>query len=255
MRYKGYFYDCEANLYYLQSRFYDPSIYRFISADDINFIDPSRISGLNLFCYCNNNAVMGYDPSGNFNITSTTDRLNLISSTVFIGLGAAFGGEYYFIKNLAVRPSYMQKSIWARKQSQALKSLTTKATKLNKVASGVGVALLALNVLEMGLQDFNNGLSAGRIASNAYTNTLVYGGIAFGAAKIGAKIGTFLLPVPILGTALGFAIGLGIGILATRLLEWQINDIRVIDHIRDWFYNQFNSLGDIFSNVRNRLFG
>ncbi|MCL2522920.1 MAG: hypothetical protein FWE36_08695, partial [Erysipelotrichales bacterium] len=38
MRYKGYFYDCEANLYYLQSRFYDPSIYRFISADDINFI-------------------------------------------------------------------------------------------------------------------------------------------------------------------------------------------------------------------------
>lgn len=37
-RYRGYRYDEESNLYYLQSRYYDPEIGRFISMDDVSFI-------------------------------------------------------------------------------------------------------------------------------------------------------------------------------------------------------------------------
>ncbi len=36
-RYRGYYYDTETGLYYLNSRYYDPSIGRFINADDISY--------------------------------------------------------------------------------------------------------------------------------------------------------------------------------------------------------------------------
>ena len=35
IRYRGYYYDTETGLYYLQSRYYDPETGRFINADDV----------------------------------------------------------------------------------------------------------------------------------------------------------------------------------------------------------------------------
>lgn len=63
-RYRSYYYDTETGLYYLQSRYYDPELGRFISQDSIEYADPQSINGLNLYAYCGNNPVMGYDPSG-----------------------------------------------------------------------------------------------------------------------------------------------------------------------------------------------
>ena len=63
-RYRGYYYDTETGLYYLNSRYYDPSIGRFINADDISYIQPTDINGLNLYAYCGNNPVMYTDPDG-----------------------------------------------------------------------------------------------------------------------------------------------------------------------------------------------
>ena len=40
IRYRGYYYDTETNLYYLISRYYDPEIGRFINNDSIDYIDP-----------------------------------------------------------------------------------------------------------------------------------------------------------------------------------------------------------------------
>ena len=34
LRYRGYYYDTETELYYLQSRYYSPDLMRFISQDD-----------------------------------------------------------------------------------------------------------------------------------------------------------------------------------------------------------------------------
>ena len=64
LRYRGYYYDTETGLYYLNSRYYDPSIGRFINADDISYIQPTDINGLNLFAYCGNNPVMYVDSVG-----------------------------------------------------------------------------------------------------------------------------------------------------------------------------------------------
>jgi len=64
-RYRGYYFDTETGLYYLQTRYYDPIVGRFINAD--GYVGANGgILGYNLFAYCNNNPVMGSDPAGEF---------------------------------------------------------------------------------------------------------------------------------------------------------------------------------------------
>lgn len=62
LRYRGYVYDTETGFYYLQSRYYNPEMGRFINAD--NQLSFSDSTGLNLFAYCNNNPPKHRDPSG-----------------------------------------------------------------------------------------------------------------------------------------------------------------------------------------------
>ena len=62
LRYRGYVYDHETGLYYLQSRYYNPTMGRFINAD--GQLDSGDVLGLNLFAYCNNNPVMYSDTTG-----------------------------------------------------------------------------------------------------------------------------------------------------------------------------------------------
>ena len=65
-RYKGYYYDTETGLYYLQTRYYDPEVGRFINADAFTSTDISSPLGTNMFAYCENNPVMLDDPTGEF---------------------------------------------------------------------------------------------------------------------------------------------------------------------------------------------
>ena len=55
--YKGYVYDVETEWYYLQSRFYIPSLCRFLSPDNVEYANPKTIGGLNLYAYCNNDSI------------------------------------------------------------------------------------------------------------------------------------------------------------------------------------------------------
>ena len=64
IRYRGYYYDAETGLYYLRARYYDPETGRFISQDDISYLAPTHLSGLNLYAYCNDNPVSNIDPNG-----------------------------------------------------------------------------------------------------------------------------------------------------------------------------------------------
>ena len=72
--------DTETNLYFLKTRYYDPQVGRFISMDDVAYIDPETIGGTNLFAYCNNNPVMNVDPNG-----------NLFFTAIFLGAVTLFG--------------------------------------------------------------------------------------------------------------------------------------------------------------------
>ena len=61
--YRGYVYDRETRLYYLQSRYYDPELGRFINADTYASTGQG-VLGNNMFAYCGNNPSKYSDSSG-----------------------------------------------------------------------------------------------------------------------------------------------------------------------------------------------
>ena len=65
IRYRGYYYDAETGLYYLQSRYYDPEIGRFLNADAFASTGQG-ILGANMFAYCGNEPINNLDSAGLF---------------------------------------------------------------------------------------------------------------------------------------------------------------------------------------------
>ena len=92
IRYRGYYYDRDTGLYYLNARYYSPELRRFISPDDTAYLNPGNANGLNLYAYCYNDPVNYADPSG-----------HLITAAVWIGLGigAVLGGIYGGVSAMA----------------------------------------------------------------------------------------------------------------------------------------------------------
>ena len=80
-RYRGYYYDTETGLYYLNSRYYNPEFGRFISADIFITTDIHGTLNANMFAYCGNNPVMRVDPTG--------ELFGTISGTIIGGLTGA----------------------------------------------------------------------------------------------------------------------------------------------------------------------
>jgi RHS repeat-associated protein len=67
-RYHGYCYDTDLGLYYLNSRYYDSNIGRFISPDRIDVLaaTPDQLTDKNLYAYCDNNSITREDGDGEF---------------------------------------------------------------------------------------------------------------------------------------------------------------------------------------------
>ncbi len=80
LRYRGYVYDHETGLYYLQSRYYNPAIGRYINAD-ADVATGHGLLGNNMFAYCGNNPVNRTDVSGK-------DWWHWAAATAFVAVAA-----------------------------------------------------------------------------------------------------------------------------------------------------------------------
>ena len=90
-RYRGYYLDTETGFYYLNSRYYDPAIGRWLNADaQISGIG-GDLRGYNLFAYCFNNPVNMSDPSGNWPKWATIALGAVVAVTAVAVTAVTFG--------------------------------------------------------------------------------------------------------------------------------------------------------------------
>ena len=97
IRYRGYYYDEDTNLYYLNARYYSPEWRRFISPANVSALNPNLVNGLNLYCYCNNDPVniqystlMSNENNISSNIISSILPLVTAGTTSFDSVGFIF---------------------------------------------------------------------------------------------------------------------------------------------------------------------
>ena len=95
--YRGYYYDSDLGLYYLQSRYYDPVICRFINADipDVITASPAALTDKNLFAYCDNNPVMRVDENGEFWSWLVGAAVGAFGAALLAGLQEKKGRDFW----------------------------------------------------------------------------------------------------------------------------------------------------------------
>ncbi|HEY9573994.1 MAG TPA: RICIN domain-containing protein, partial [Lachnospiraceae bacterium] len=94
-RYREYFYDEEYKWYYLQSRYYDPSLRRFINADDMDVLEVEQgsLNQYNLYAYCLNNPVNYVDEDGNIALSNRAKvSIGIVATVGAVALTVATGG-------------------------------------------------------------------------------------------------------------------------------------------------------------------
>ncbi len=90
--FRGYYYDSDLQLYYLNSRYYDANTGRFISPDSLEYLGANGdLNSYNLYAYCSNNPVNFADPSGHSVIAAVVVGAVL---GLVIGFGATAYSDY-----------------------------------------------------------------------------------------------------------------------------------------------------------------
>ncbi|MCL2797595.1 MAG: RHS repeat-associated core domain-containing protein [Firmicutes bacterium] len=201
-RYRSYYFDTETGWYYLQTRYYDPQVGRFINADDSDNLLADMLSGCNPYTYCLNDPVNMIDDCG-------TMPAGIKGLFIFFENGFVAVSE--LCKQITTKPfkpiSHLPKgtdfkSVGA--YNSAGKSAHEKTKLLGpvyrRVALGIAFAAVTIEII-CSLCDEKQ--------TPADTFDI--------AAKFGISMGVItlfsLIPIPFVGPALGIAASIGIDYL------------------------------------------
>lgn len=119
-RYRGYRYDTETGFYYLNSRYYDPEMKRFINADSYIQTPNGYLTSTNMFAYCGNNPIHCYDPIGEFFLAATIGGIAVWEFGLLImGAVAIYLAADTLVKNPPVLPQISLPKIDVKPKAEA----------------------------------------------------------------------------------------------------------------------------------------
>ncbi len=176
IRYRGYYFDSDTGLYYLNARYYSPKWRRFISPDSTDYLDPESVNGLNLYCYCNNDPVNYVDPSGHALVSL------LVAMGIGFGIGAFVGAGFEVAKQINFVGWDISLWDWVRIGRSAL-------------AGGVSGAISSIPIPGSGFLSYMGTFAFGGVASVAggiisgSVNSIESGVLAFGLGGAANVIG------------------------------------------------------------------
>jgi hypothetical protein len=162
----------------------------------------------------------------------------------FVPPDASFSeGAKKFLENIT------DKSLWEKnfkdynsfknglKKIYGFEKGTKISTKINNVGKILGYASIAFDTGMEIKNDVESGATVSHTIGDA-TATAVKGlgsmAIATGCAEVGAAIGT-AIPIPGVGTVVGAAVGFGIGLAASKLYDWAVDDAKINGKtVKEW---------------------
>lgn len=163
VRYSGYQYDEESKLYYLNARYYDPSIARFMSEDTYRGEEDDPLS-LNLYAYVNNEPIMYSDPTGHW-VQSDKNIKNVEVKAELI----AYTNAYYKATTTQEKKAIEAKANALRNSAEANKKVITpllyNTTAIDKV---VDKAVATKGY--MTVDNWNTALKNSNITTKSYSN-------------------------------------------------------------------------------------
>ena len=170
-RYRSYYFDTETGLYFLKTRYYDPEIGRFMTIDDISYLDPESINGLNLYAYCFNNPINCIDPTGNAPWWSwLISGLQLVGGIALcfvpgaqaIGVSMIVGGSLGLIANAAA-PTIAQAIGGASSMANGWGAISTGISLLSfgtpGIIAGIGLMLVGGATMAFGANEIVSAFS------------------------------------------------------------------------------------------------
>ena len=217
MRYRGYYLDSETNYYYLQSRYYNPQICRFINVDDTRYLaNTGTLISVNLFVYCENSPIIHSDPYGCGVVDTILGWLNTAINaleSILNGIIAANAKELKKL-NSSIKLLTRQQANYRK----LLKTLNSSVEKLRGRLKLCGYALLFVSVITNVLTSKNLGLGIIKECVN-----ILVGLIISGATKIVSLLTRF---IPVAGWLISSTISIvGEPILRLYFTASKINKI------------------------------
>ena len=251
-RYRGYYYDVEIGLYYLNSRFYNPIVGKYLNSDSPDIVLYARTSiGTNIFVYCANDCINNVDLIG---YVSFRDIWGLIKNSFDFIKSILDQVEKSFsstptasqIKKLAKQNGKSQRQIirelkQSAKESEKCLKWFGKAAIIAKIIS---IVLFAIHLIQLGKKIFYD-----------IYELLVEVFVEAAGYVLGELVSFALKFIPYAGIILGFvgawAIGLAISCYFTskrkkKMTQAYASKMKNSTRWYDWIFGLFTSIGATF---------
>ena len=262
IRYRGYYYDRETGLYYLNARYYNPQWRRFISPVT-NMITPNAVNGLNAYAYANNNPI---------NIAYRSSNTNGCSNRTMSSIGIAgpayrkrmHSNFYTTYRNIPAVPEWVDTvstavdhafsvvnpirtavatlrytNLW---EVMRLDGVTELPGTLSQVATGVGWGLGIIGGVITGYEKYASGASV----SSSIAGGIINAGINIGGMYAASAIASWGMGLLIAGTSLSggaiVLIGVAGGVLVGVAIHHTLTKLNIcgntieghLNNLVDW---------------------